>query len=102
MRSYEIVGFCRGLGLMGFADFKIAPARDLAQAGLPVVDGQQNGTLIDNVFQSHAQNLAETLRVNPASVFEQVSRVSLALKHKNRTGGRLQKLSEELAKRRLS
>src|SRR4030081_60388 len=34
----SIVGFCRRLGLKGFADFKIALARDLAQSGLPAAD----------------------------------------------------------------
>src|ERR1700745_1115738 len=31
----SIVGFCRTLGLKGFANFKIALARELAQGGLP-------------------------------------------------------------------
>src|ERR1700690_40310 len=31
----SIVGFCRPLGLKGFANFKIALARELAQGGLP-------------------------------------------------------------------
>src|SRR4030081_2942035 len=37
----SIVAFCRHLGLKGFADFKIALARDLAQSGLPAGDAQQ-------------------------------------------------------------
>ena len=71
----SIVGFCRRLGLKGFADFKIALARDLAQAGLPAMEGQQDGSLIEKVFHFHSQNLAETLRVNPTSSLERVSRV---------------------------
>jgi DNA-binding MurR/RpiR family transcriptional regulator len=74
----SIVGFCRRLGLKGFADFKIALARDLAQAGLPATEGQQNGTLVDKVFQFQTQNIAETLRLNPKSAFERVSRVLAA------------------------
>src|ERR671937_365962 len=42
----SIVGFCRSLGVKGFADFKIALARELAQAGLSAsertLSGQQN------------------------------------------------------------
>jgi DNA-binding MurR/RpiR family transcriptional regulator len=66
----SIVGFCRGLGVKGFAEFKIALARELAQSGfsgfgvssngLPA----ENGTVFDKVFQFHAQSLVETLRIN--------------------------------------
>src|SRR3984893_18878908 len=34
----SIVGFCRSLGMKGFANFKIALARELAQGGLPGTD----------------------------------------------------------------
>jgi len=70
-----IVKFCRRLGLKGFADFKIALARDLAQAGLPAIDGNQNGSLLEKVFHFHTQNLTETLRLNPPTALERVSRV---------------------------
>src|SRR5690348_10975072 len=53
----SIVGFCRRLSLKGFADFKIALARDLAQTGLSAGDVQQNGSLFEKVFHFHAQSL---------------------------------------------
>ena len=67
-----IVGFCRRVGLDGFADFKIALARDLAQSGLPT-GGAQDGSLFEEVFQFHGQSLKETLRVNPQESFERVA-----------------------------
>src|ERR1700737_696243 len=43
----SIVGFCRSLGLKGFAAFKIALARELAQSGFsgfaPGSDGSPSG-----------------------------------------------------------
>src|ERR1700693_1663137 len=53
----SVVVFCRRLGLKGFADFKIALARDLAQSGLPTGDAKQKGSLFEKVFQFHAQSL---------------------------------------------
>ena len=49
----SIVIFCRRLGLKGFADFKIALARDLAQSGLPTGDTKKKGSLFEKVFQNH-------------------------------------------------
>jgi len=66
----SIVGFCRTLGLKGFADFKIALARELAQGGFSgfasAADGSssQNGTVFEKVFQFHAQSLVDTLQIN--------------------------------------
>src|SRR5271154_7026935 len=66
----SIVGFCRSVGLKGFADFKIVLARELAQSGFsgfgPGTDGAagQNRTLFEKVFHFHAQSLVETLRIN--------------------------------------
>ena len=66
----SIVGFCRSLGLKGFADFKIALARELAQSGFsgfaPGWDGSssQNGTVFEKVFQFHVQSLVDTLQIN--------------------------------------
>jgi DNA-binding MurR/RpiR family transcriptional regulator len=66
----SIVGFCRSLGLKGFADFKIALARELAQSGFsgfaPGPDGSstQNGTVFEKVFQFHVQSLVDTLQIN--------------------------------------
>jgi RpiR family transcriptional regulator, carbohydrate utilization regulator len=69
-----IVGFCRRLGLAGFADFKIALARDLAQSGLSASGARENGSLFDKVFHFHAQSLDETLKVNREDAFERVAR----------------------------
>lgn len=66
----SIVGFCRRLGLKGFAEFKITLAQDLAQAGLPGMEGPQGGSVAEKVFYCHAQSLIETLQANPASAFE--------------------------------
>jgi DNA-binding MurR/RpiR family transcriptional regulator len=70
-----IVGFCRRMGLKGYADFKIALARDLAQIGLPAGQEQGTGSLFEKVFQFHGQSLSETQRLNSAATFEQVAHV---------------------------
>lgn len=72
----SIVAFCRRLGMKGFAEFKIALARDLAQSGLPAGLAKQNGSIFEKVFHFHAQSLAETLQVNSQDTFE---RAALAL-----------------------
>jgi RpiR family transcriptional regulator, carbohydrate utilization regulator len=69
----SIVAFCRRLGLKGFADFKIALARDLAQSGLPTGNSKQKGSLFERVFQFQAQSLAETLKINPETTLQQVA-----------------------------
>jgi DNA-binding MurR/RpiR family transcriptional regulator len=66
----SIVGFCRRLGLKGFAEFKITLAQDLAQSGLPGMEEPQGGSVAEKVFYCHAQSLIETLQANPASAFE--------------------------------
>jgi RpiR family transcriptional regulator, carbohydrate utilization regulator len=71
----SIVGFCRRLGLSGFADFKIALARDLAQSGMPAGDAQPNGSLFEKVFQFHTESLADTLRINPQETLERVAQL---------------------------
>jgi DNA-binding MurR/RpiR family transcriptional regulator len=75
----SIVGFCRTLGVKGFASFKISLARELAQggfsAGLRTLDGQPPSSLYESVFQFHAQCLRETLQLNTESTFEQASRI---------------------------
>jgi RpiR family transcriptional regulator, carbohydrate utilization regulator len=75
----SIVGFCRTLGLKGFANFKIALARDLAQGGLPG-SPQSNGrrpamSLFEAVFQFHAQSLTETFRINRQETLQEASRL---------------------------
>jgi DNA-binding MurR/RpiR family transcriptional regulator len=74
----SIVGFCRTLGLKGFANFKIALARDLAQGGLPG-SPESNGrrstmSLYEAVFHFHAQSLTETLRINRQETLQEASR----------------------------
>jgi RpiR family carbohydrate utilization transcriptional regulator len=76
----SIVAFCRNLGLKGFADFKIALARELAQSGFsgfaPGLDGtsSQNGTIFEKVFQFHAQSLVDTLQINSQGTMRQAAR----------------------------
>jgi RpiR family carbohydrate utilization transcriptional regulator len=71
----SIVGFCRRLGLSGFADFKIALARDLAQSAMPAGNAQADGSLFEKVFQFHTNSLADTLKINPEATFERVAQV---------------------------
>jgi RpiR family transcriptional regulator, carbohydrate utilization regulator len=71
----SIVGFCRRLGMKGFAEFKIALARDLAQSGLPAGQAKQNGSIFEKVFHFHAQSLMETLQVNSQSTFERAAQL---------------------------
>lgn len=68
----SIVTFCRSLGLKGFADFRIALARDLAQSGMSAGDTAQNGSTFERAFYVHAQCLAETLRINPSATIDHV------------------------------
>jgi len=75
----SIVGFCRTLGLKGFANFKIALARELAQGGLPGTP-ESNGdrssmSLFERVFHFHAQSLTETLKINRQETLQQASRL---------------------------
>jgi RpiR family transcriptional regulator, carbohydrate utilization regulator len=69
----SIVGFCRHLGLKGFADFKIALARDLAQSGLPAGDNKQKGSSFEKVFQFQARSLEETLKINTEATLQRVA-----------------------------
>jgi Transcriptional regulators len=70
-----IVAFCRRVGVAGFAEFKIALARDLAQSGLPAGQTQESGSTLEKVFQVHAQSLTETLQINPPGQFEKIAQV---------------------------
>lgn len=69
----SIVAFCRRLGMKGFAEFKIALARELAQSGLPAGQAKPNGSVLEKVFQFHAQSLTETLQLNAQAMFERVA-----------------------------
>ena len=76
------MGFCRRLGQKGFAQFKIALARELAQSGFsgfdPQADGKaprggENDSLFEKVFRFHAQSLLETLQVNNQETMRQAA-----------------------------
>jgi RpiR family transcriptional regulator, carbohydrate utilization regulator len=74
----SIVGFCRRLGLKGFAQFKIALARELAQSGFsgfgPGADGnEKNDSLFEKVFRFHSQSLMETLQINSQETLRQAA-----------------------------
>ncbi len=75
----SIVGFCRMLGVKGFASFKIALARELAQGGLSATsrsaEGQASLSLFENVFQFHMQSLKETLQLNNEKTLQQAARM---------------------------
>jgi DNA-binding MurR/RpiR family transcriptional regulator len=81
----SIVGFCRTLGVKGFASFKIALARELALAGFSAAARETNGqpaaSLFDSVFQFHAQSLRETFQLNSEETLDQAARV-LELAHR--------------------
>jgi RpiR family transcriptional regulator, carbohydrate utilization regulator len=90
MREYSgasvgsIVGFCRSLGARGFADLKIALARELAQGGLSTSDqalDPKMASVFDQVFQFHAKSLAETRMINTE---ETMLRASHALERARR------------------
>ena len=75
----SIVGFCRSLGVKGFADFKITLARELAQGGFSAsqkaMNGREDLSLFRNVFEFHSQSLKETEQLNRAENLERASRV---------------------------
>jgi DNA-binding MurR/RpiR family transcriptional regulator len=71
----SIVGFCRRLGLSGFADFKIALARQLALSGLSGSDTKRGETVFEKVFHFQSQSLMETLQLNSAKALEDASRM---------------------------
>jgi RpiR family carbohydrate utilization transcriptional regulator len=75
----SIVGFCRMLGVKGFASFKIALARELAQGGLSAtsrsIEEQASLSLFENVFQFHMQSLKETLQLNDERTLQQAARI---------------------------
>ncbi len=76
----SIVGFCRTLGVKGFANFKIALARELAQGVFSEtarsIDGHPpHSSLFESVFQFHAQSLRETLQLNSQETLERASRI---------------------------
>jgi DNA-binding MurR/RpiR family transcriptional regulator len=73
----SIVGFCRRLGQKGFAQFKIALARELAQGGFSgfgASDGNdKEASFFEKVFRFHAQSLIETLQINTEETLRQAA-----------------------------
>jgi len=74
----SIVGFCRRLGQKGFAQFKIALARELAQSGFSgfgtgAAGNGQSASLFEKVLRFHAQSLMETLRINSQKTLRQAA-----------------------------
>jgi DNA-binding MurR/RpiR family transcriptional regulator len=70
------VGFCRSLGLRGFANFKIELARELTHSGLSGDNAQESkSTLLQRVFKFHAQNLMETLQINTEDAFQRAAQM---------------------------
>jgi RpiR family transcriptional regulator, carbohydrate utilization regulator len=70
-----IVKFCRRLGYKGFAAFKIALARDLAQSVMSANEASASKSLFETVFQFHRNSLAETIQINSEAVFDRVTQV---------------------------
>jgi len=70
----SIVGFCRTLGIGGFADLKIALARELAGQELGNDFKAENESVFEQVFTLHAKSLAETRRINPESTMLEAAR----------------------------
>lgn len=66
----SIVSFCQRLGLKGFAEFKLALARELAISGLPATRAPENDPLPDKVFHFHLQCLGETRKINSRATFD--------------------------------
>jgi len=62
----SIIGFCRTLGLKGFADLKISLARELAQGGLAASNNEEvkDLSVLEQVFRLHTKSLEETRRIN--------------------------------------
>ena len=75
----SIVGFCRTLGMKGYAEFKINLARELAQGGFSAppktLDGQTGSSLFESVFQFHEQSLKDTFQLNSAETLQKASRM---------------------------
>lgn len=68
-----IVNFCRMLGLKGIREFRIALARELAQAGLTAGQNPHTGSTLERVFQEHAERLKETLQINSQETFDEIA-----------------------------
>jgi len=81
----SIVGFCRTIGLKGFAEFKISLARELAQSGFPGLgpesEDRETDSLFEKVFRFHAQSLTTTLQINRE---ETVRKAAMALERARR------------------
>lgn len=70
----SIVGFCRRLGVGGFANFKIALARELAGHELGSNFNTDEESVAAQVFKLHAKCLAETRQINAESTILEAAR----------------------------
>jgi len=77
----SVVAFCRRVETSGFADFKIALARDLAQSAMPASDSAQSEHVLERVIRFHQQCLEEVLQLNTSLVVERVSQVLQKARH---------------------
>ena len=70
----SIVGFCRKLGVGGFADLKIALARELAGHELGNNFNPGKVSVVEQVFRLHTKSLAETRQINAESTMLEAAR----------------------------
>ncbi len=71
----SIVGFCRTLGARGFADLKIALARELAGHGFaPKEEPDETVSVFEQTFRLHAKSLKETSLINSDATLNQAVR----------------------------
>lgn len=66
----SIIAFCRRVELKGYADFKIALARDLAETGFPAGGKAKDATLLEDVIHFHQQCLQDVLKINGIDQFD--------------------------------
>lgn len=72
----SIVGFCRKLDVGGFADLKIALARELAGGGFSGDHpDEKNLSIFEQVFRLHSKSLAETQQINCEATLMKAARV---------------------------
>jgi DNA-binding MurR/RpiR family transcriptional regulator len=70
--SGSIIGFCRRMGLNGYADFKMALARDLSNyAESNASSDQQEVQSLSAVISNHQEALRQTTRMNSSEVFDE-------------------------------
>jgi RpiR family carbohydrate utilization transcriptional regulator len=70
----SIVGCCRKLGVGGFANLKIALARELAGHELGNNFNPSKVSVVEQVFRLHTKSLAETRQINAESTMLEAAR----------------------------